>query len=205
MCIRDSYSSNVSSTFLTVFNNNANQDIEITNIKTTIPSYLQSSIFNNTINSYLTSSDATATYATISNLNLKANIANPIFTGTITAPTINATTTLQVSGIGIDTIYMTKPWVQCIVNANGAILSNSSVGRTTPTISRTSGQAAGAWDITFTTHPNSFNYTHYVQVRTDSGLAFGVVSNVSSGSLKVRLYNSSQVLTDYQFSLVIFS
>ena len=100
---------------------------------------------------------------------------------------------------------MTKPWVQCIVNPTGAILTNSSVGRVTPTIARTSGQAAGAWDIAFTVHPNSFNYTHYVQVRTDSGLGFGVVSNVSGGSLKIRLYNASQVLTDYQFSLVVFS
>ena len=100
---------------------------------------------------------------------------------------------------------MKRPWVQCVINASGTILSNSSVGQQTPTISITSGQAAGAWDITFTTHPNSFNYTHYVQVRTDSGLGFGVVSNVSGGSCKVRLYNSSFTLTDYQFSFVIFS
>ena len=155
--------------------------------------------------SYLTTSNASSTYATISNLNLKANIANPTFTGTLAAPTINATTTLQVSGIGIDTIYMTKPWVQCVVNVGGGILTNSSVGRVSPTIARTSGQAAGAFDISFSTHPNSYNYTHYVQVRTDSGLGFGVVSNVSATGLKVRLYNSSQVLTAYQFSLVIFS
>ena len=63
----------------------------------------------------------------------------------------------------------------------GAILTGSSVGRVSPTITRTSGQAVGAYDITFTTHPNSFNYTHYVQVRTDSGLGFGVISNVDCG------------------------
>ena len=84
-------------------------------------------------------------------------------------------------------------------------MSGSSVGRVNPTITRTSGQPVGALDITFTAHPNSFTYTHYVQIRTDSGLGFGVVSNVNSNSLKVRLYNSSQVLTDYQFSLVIFA
>ena len=134
-----------------------------------------------------------------------STIANPVFSGTITAPTINATTTLQVGGVGTNTLYASKPWVQCIINAGGAILTGSSVGRVTPTITRTSGQAVGAYDITFTTHPNSFNYTHYVQVRTDSGLGFGVISNVSSGSVKVRLYNSSQVLTDFQFRLVMFS
>ena len=125
-------------------------------------------------------------------------------TGLISAPTMNATS-LQEGGVDIDTIFMKKPWVQCVINANGTILSNSSVGQQTPTISRTSGQAAGAWDISFSAHPNSFNYTHYVQIRTDSGLGFGVVSNVSSGSCKVRLYNSSFTLTDYQFSFVIFS
>jgi hypothetical protein len=134
-----------------------------------------------------------------------APTADPTFTGTLTAPTINASSALQLNGTSTNTLYASKAWVQCIVNANGAILSGSSVGRVSPTITRTSGQAAGAWDIAFTTHPNSFNYTHSIQVRIDSGLAFGVVSNVSAGSCKVRLYNASQVLTDYQFSLVIFA
>ena len=128
-----------------------------------------------------------------------------MFSGTLTAPTINATSTLQVGGITTATLYASKPWVQCVVNAGGSILSGSSVGRVNPTITRTSGQPVGALDITFTAHPNSFNYTHYVQIRTDSGLGFGVVSNVAGSSLKVRLYNASQVLTDYQFSLVIFA
>ena len=35
--------------------------------------------------------------------------------------------------------------------------------------------------------------------------AMGVISNVSAGSCKVRLYNASQVLTDYQFSFIIFA
>jgi hypothetical protein len=134
-----------------------------------------------------------------------APTADPTFTGTLTAPTINASSALQLNGTSTNTLYASKAWVQCIVNANGAILSGSSVGRVSPTITRTSGQAAGAWDLAFTTHPNSFNYTHSIQVRIDSGLAFGVVSNVSAGSCKVRLYNASQVLTDYQFSLVIFA
>ena len=84
-------------------------------------------------------------------------------------------------------------------------MSGSSVGRVTPTITRTSGQAVGALDITFTTHPTSFNYTHYVQIRIDSGLGFGVVSNVSGGSLKVRLYNAAHVLTNCQCSFMIFA
>ena len=83
-------------------------------------------------------------------------------------------------------------------------MSGSSVGRVNPTITRTSGQPVGALDITFTAHPNNFNYTHYLQVRTDTGLGFGVMSHVNSGSVKVRLYNSSQALTDYQLVLYDF-
>ena len=96
--------------------------------------------------------------------------------------------------------------VQCVINGtNLTFASNSSVGRVTPTITRTSGQAAGAYDITFMQHPHVSTYTHSIQVRSDSGFATGVISNVVGTGCKVRLYNASQVLTDYQFSLIIFA
>jgi hypothetical protein len=82
---------------------------------------------------------------------------------------------------------------------------SSDVGRMTPTIIRTAGQAVGVYDITFTTHPRGFNYTTSVQARTDTGLAFAVVSNQQANSLKVRTYNASQALADIQFTLIIFS
>ena len=88
---------------------------------------------------------------------------------------------------------------------NAVILTGSDAGRVTPTIGRTSGQAAGAYDISFSSHPRSFNYTYSVQPRLDTGLAFAVISNVQSNSLKVRTYNASQALTDLQFSITIFS
>jgi hypothetical protein len=144
--------------------------------------------------------------ATQTALDLKANLNNPTFTGTITAPTINASTALQINGTSTATLYAPKPWVQCIFNGgNMTFQSSSLVGRVTPTITRTSGQAAGAYDVSFTTHPNASNYTHSIQVRTDSGFATGVISNVFGNSCKIRLYNASQVLTDYQFSLIIFA
>ena len=102
----------------------------------------------------------------------------------------------------ITTLFQPRPWVQCVVNAGGGILSGSSVGQVTPTIARTS---AGALDISFSSHPRSFNYTHSVQPRLDTGLAFAVVSNVLANSLKVRTHNASQALTDLQFSITIFS
>ena len=118
---------------------------------------------------------------------------------------MNASSALQVNGTSADTLYASKPWVQCVVHVGGGILSGSSVGRVSPTITRTSGQSVDAYDFTFTTHPNSYNYTHSIQVRAYSGFATGVISNVAAGSHKVRLYNASQVLTDYQFSLIIFA
>ena len=154
------------------------------------------------LDTYALTSDLQSFYATKTSVNAKAPINNPEFTGTLTATTINATTALQINGTSTNTLYASKPWVQCIVHVGGGILSGSSVGRVSPTITRT---AAGAFDITFTTHPNSFSYAHSIQVRADSGFATGVLSNVAAGSCKVRLYNASQVLTDYQFSLITFA
>ena len=45
--------------------------------------------------------------ATLSALNLLSPIASPTFTGTVKAPSINATTSLQVGGADISTIYQT--------------------------------------------------------------------------------------------------
>ena len=98
--------------------------------------------------------------ATQTALNLKANLTYPTFTGTVVAPTDNPTTLIQETGFDIDTMFLKRPWVQCVVNTNGTIYANSSVGQVTPTIGRTSGQSAGAWDISFAAHPNGVAYTH---------------------------------------------
>jgi hypothetical protein len=55
-----------------------------------LSSYVTSSSLTTTLSSYVTSSSLTTTlssYATNTNLALKANILNPTFTGTVTAPT----------------------------------------------------------------------------------------------------------------------
>ena len=107
--------SEASTTLNSTMNTNSSQSASNHNILATIPSYLQTAT-------------ADATFATI---------ANPVFSGTLTAPTINATSTLQVGGVTTATLYASKPWVQCVVNAGGCILSGSSVGRVNPTITRT--------------------------------------------------------------------
>ena len=123
----------------------------------------------------------------------------------ITPTHVNVGNSLRIGGVSTDTLYMARPWVQCIVNQTASLLAGSDTGRVTPTIARTSGQAVGAYDISFSSHPRSFNYTYCVQVRVDTGLAFAVVSNVFSNSVKVRTYNASQALADLQFSITIFS
>ena len=96
--------------------------------------------------------------------------------------------------------------MQCVVNGSTiSIQPGSDVGRVTPTITRFSGQAVGAYDVGFSAHPRGFNYTYCLQPRVDTGLAFAVVSNVNTSSLKVRTYNASQALTDVQFSITIFA
>ena len=49
-------------------------------------------------------------------------------TGIISAPTIKFATSLQEGGVDVDTLFMKKPWIQCVINPSGTILSNSSVG-----------------------------------------------------------------------------
>jgi hypothetical protein len=54
---------------------------------------------------YLAASTAASTYQTIAGMSSYAALASPTFTGTATAPTINASSTLQVGGANINTIY----------------------------------------------------------------------------------------------------
>ena len=127
------------------------------------------------------------------------------FNGHLSSPVaLNAPSTRS-SNTDITTLFKPRPWVQCVVNQNAVILSGSDAGRVTPTIARTSGQAVGAYDVGFSTHPRGFNYTYCVQPRIDAGLVFAVISNVNARSLKVRTYNAAQALTDLQFSITIFA
>ena len=69
--------------------------------------------------------------ATLAALNLKANLNNPTFPGTLTAPTINASSALQVSGTSTDTLYQQKAWTQAILpsaTVNGAVTVTSQNG-----------------------------------------------------------------------------
>ena len=49
---------------------------------------------------YLTTASAASTYAPL---------GSPTFTGTLTSPTINATSVIQLNGVNIDTLYAPQP------------------------------------------------------------------------------------------------
>ena len=56
------------------------------------------------LDEYALLSEVSSLYATKSSVNNKAPLNNPEFTGTITAPTINATTALQINGNSTNTL-----------------------------------------------------------------------------------------------------
>ena len=106
-----------------------------------------------------------------------APLASPTFTGTAAAPTINATTALQVNGANINTLYAplaspsftgtptiganaiaTRPWVIGRVNAGASSLTFQN-GLQTATATRNAG--AGDYTITW---PNTGLGTSYVQL-----------------------------------------
>ena len=61
-------------------------------------------VFNNPIQA--TNSISTSQNSNLLNqLETKAPLLNPIFNGTLTSPTINAITALQVNGVNINTLY----------------------------------------------------------------------------------------------------
>ena len=62
------------------------------------------------LDSYALESEASSLHATNSSVNNKAPLNNPEFTGTITAPNINASTALQIVGVSTNTLYNPRVW-----------------------------------------------------------------------------------------------
>jgi hypothetical protein len=83
-------SDNLTTTLSSYATNTAlNSYVTSTSLTTTLNSYVTSTSLTTTLNSYVTSTAQTtalSSYATNTNLALKANLANPTFSGTITSP-----------------------------------------------------------------------------------------------------------------------
>ena len=86
-----------------------------------MPTYLQTATAINTyqpIGDYLTRSSANLIYA---------RIANPVFTGTMTAPTIHATSALQVGGVDTSTLFQQRACVSAVIPVGTAGLMSGVV------------------------------------------------------------------------------
>ena len=141
--------------------------------------------------------------ATQTALDLKANVANPTFTGTLTAPTLNASSTLQINGINTDTLYNPRVWVQAIspgasVNGPVSITAQSGVA----TITSINRSSTGVYNITWSPAASSFNYLVQGNVRNVAG--FVSFNGTSTGGCNILTYNAEGSLTDASFHFMIF-
>ena len=84
------------------------------------PSSIYQTITN--MSSYITSSTLT------SNLSSYAPLSGPTFSGTLAAPIINASSTLQYGGVDTNTIYQPKHWVCCSVSYGKRVLPQITAG-----------------------------------------------------------------------------
>ena len=121
---------------------------------------------------------------------------NPTFTGILTAPTVNATTQLQVNGVDINSLYQEKPWVAGQVTSTGAISVQS--GRNNFTVTK---GVTGYYTIGF---PNigSIFYTTFIQLRSAAG--FTMFQGAPSTSVQFLLYNTSNQSMDQNFAFFIY-
>ena len=132
-------------------------------------------------------------------MNLKANLANPTCTGRLAAPTINASTLLQISGVDITTLYQEKPWVAGQVNQNSTaatIVIQS--GRNNFTATR------GTTGTTTIGFPNigGAGYTPFIQLR--SGAGFTTFVGPTSTSVQIYTYNTSSQFIDTNYAFFIY-
>ena len=104
-----------------------------------------------TLDRYALSSEVSSFYATNTSVNTKAPLNTPEFTGTITAPTINATTALQLNGSSTNSLHQQRASIQAILpsaTVNGSLSVTAQNG--VATIATSNRTAVGTYVITWT-------------------------------------------------------
>ena len=128
-------------------------------------------------------------------MNLKANLANPTFTGTLAAPTIDASTALQIAGTNVNTIYHPLFWMWVIIPSSGtnvAVTISSWNGQaSTGSASRS---ATGTYVLSWTPSIGSKTYFVNGNVRNTGG--FISFSGTTTTACNILTYSASGVLTD---------
>lgn len=156
----------------------------------------------NATSTYLTITTAASTYATITNLALKAPIASPTFTGTVTIPggaSISGYATLA-------SPTFTGTVVIPTVTLSGGTINSTSVGATTPstgaftTISATStitpSQTSGIVGTTTNNNANAGSFGEYLtNATTGTALTTNVTATATSVSLTAGDWDVSGVAT----------
>ena len=128
-----------------------------------------------------------------------APLASPTFTGTLTAPTINATSGFQVNGVATQL----KPFVSGRVNSAGSILNSS--GYNAFTVVHTVGTGIYRINFTTNTHPNVANFGVLATARTVGSASpytpmFVSHNNASSSYFILHTYDHTGTLTDTDVS-----
>ena len=146
-----------------------------------------------------------------------ATKASPTFTGTLAAPTINATTALQVGGTNINTIYQTianmssylttssasstyQPmfYATASINTNGLVATTG--GKVTLTCSSPS--PAGTYTLSWANSGTTPSYA-FLQWKTAGTPGYCGYSSLSTTGMIVYTYNSSGTLTNASFSVAV--
>ena len=155
------------------------------------------------MSSYLTTSAASTTYAPLASQALTgtATAVNLTATGTIAAPTINASTSLQVGGASIDTIYQPKFWVCCQI-AYGSSSASVTVNNSKAASVTVAWATTGTYNITFSNTPNSAAPTAaFATIRNAQGAIN--YSGLSSTGVTIFTSNTSGTAANYNFSLMV--
>ena len=125
---------------------------------------------------------------------MKANLANPTFTGTVAAPTINATTALQIAGRNVNTIY--QPLFSLLViipssGTNGAVTISKWNGQVTSV--SCSRSATGTYVLSWT--PSIGTNTSFVNGNVRSGGGLVSFNGTTTTTCNILPHNASAVLT----------
>jgi len=127
-----------------------------------------------------------------------ATKASPTFTGTATAPTINATTSLQVGGTNINTIYQPMFYATAAIGTNGTVATTG--GKVALTCSAPS--PTGTYTISWANSGTAPTYA-FLQWKTAATPGYCGYSSLSTTGMIVYTYNSSGTLTNASFSVAV--
>ena len=127
-----------------------------------------------------------------------ATAVNITESGTIAAPTINATSTLQVGGANINTLYKSRHWAYGSVNSGGSIATSG--GAATGIASVLTG-TTGVYTVSWA---NSGTTPVYAYIQLKSGtLGFITYGGLSTTQVTVYTYTTASAAANLAFNFLV--